>query len=198
IERARHIFRLKWIDKWVEQLLGERSVPAAEDAGDDQSQVGRESSASHVFGIELALGWKDDGVIEVVELMRRNALEHCLLAGKCNGGSTGYARPAGYFHFLVLGDFGARSNEAHMAQKHVKNLRKFIELPAAQEGTDEREGLILRGGDSVVAHICLMQHGAKLGDGEDLPETAHAFLQEQHRTWRREANAGRNNQQDRD
>jgi hypothetical protein len=42
----------------------------------------------------------------------------------------------------VFPDLRARTDQAHISQKHVNQLWQFIELPTAKEWPDEREVLI--------------------------------------------------------
>src|SRR5690606_19417557 len=84
-----------------------------------------------------------------------------------------------------------RTDQAHLAQQHVEQLRQLIQTGAAQKAAQWRNAFIIRLGPragalaTITKHLGFrinVLHRAKLEDLESLAVQTHALLTEDHRT----------------
>ncbi len=81
----------------------------------------------------------------------------------------------------VVGAFGARTDETHVAAEDVPELGEFVDVPAAEEATDAEEARIVRGGGLVGGVGCggVGAHAAELVEREAAMAGADAGLAEE-------------------
>lgn len=109
-------------------------------------------------------------------------------------------RPAGHARLhevagQVVGDFageafdvvralGARADQAHVSAQDVPELREFVEIPAAEEGTDTQQSRVAVRS----AHVDMIRcggvgfHAAEFPEREVASVGAHAYLREKYRS----------------
>lgn len=80
----------------------------------------------------------------------------------------------------VVGAFGARADEAHVAAQDVPELGKFVEVPAAHPGADAQEAGVVGGGAlrEVVGGGGVGAHAAEFPHAENARAGAEALLGE--------------------
>src|SRR5207245_3947320 len=120
------------------------------------------------------------------------------IAGQMNLGQTGHSRS--YAQALGIGGqrslqlrrklrpFGPGTDQAHVATKHVKELRQLVEMRSAEKLTDRRDARNPRNRPAGAGkRLTIMDHGADLEDGEEPAVAADASLRVKRRAGRREA-----------
>jgi hypothetical protein len=81
---------------------------------------------------------------------------------------------------VETGEFGARADQAHVAEKHIEYLGELVEFPAAEEWADGGEGLVGGGGEGRPESLFVgNRHGAELIDGEGAVVASDALLAEE-------------------
>jgi hypothetical protein len=78
----------------------------------------------------------------MIQHMPWNTIEEYLLARKCEGCGTCYTRTTQWNTVFMVGHFGSRPHQAHIASQYIYQLGQFIEFPPSQETSDRREGLV--------------------------------------------------------
>ena len=111
---------------------------------------------------------------------------------------AGDSRAARQIEDHMFPQLGAGTDKAHVPEQHVDKLGQFVQLPAAQKGTNRGKTLIVCRGDGMVRFIGDMDHCAKLKDGECPAVTSHALLQEHDRPPRGKAHRRGNGEHERD
>lgn len=84
----------------------------------------------------------------------------------------------------VLFNLGTRTHQAHVSSQHVPQLRQFVELPVAQEGTYWGDAGIPSAHGEQALLVRAYPHAAEFQQGEWHPAPADALLAIQHRTRR--------------
>src|SRR5580700_9397951 len=112
-------------------------------------------------------------------MMVRKACQDLFLARKCNGGCTGNPWSASEFAKLMLGQFGPGTDEAHISQEHIQELRQLIELPTAKKGADRCESLIAGSRDLVPCATLEVFHRPEFQNREIPAVKPGTLLQEQ-------------------
>ena len=182
----------------AEHAANNGGVPTSPKGIKDELEIRKERCTRHIFGIEPELGGQDDGVIVRVEVMIWQAGKELLLACESHCGRTGDARSAVEESCLMRGQLGAWPDKTHITAQHVEKLREFIQLPATQEWTDRRKGLVANSRDGTALRFRKVDHGAELEDGEGMTVKAHPPLQEEHGAFGGEANHQSNQEKYRD
>jgi hypothetical protein len=85
--------------------------------------------------------------------MLRHTVENRLLVSKDDGGPAGDSRAAWQIADHMLGHLGAGTYQAHIPPKHIQQLGQLIELPAAQQGTNQSEFLVANRADRMMRLI---------------------------------------------
>src|SRR5215813_11124382 len=84
----------------------------------------------------------------------------------------------------ILRKIGPWTHHAHVAAKHIEELRQLIELPLAQRAADASDARV-SGARHTGAHLLApVVHGAELKQLELVPVAPAAPLPEQDRPWR--------------
>src|SRR5580658_9846334 len=78
-----------------EKVFQDRRVPAAQYTVDNQLEIGEKRGVRHVFLVELVFGWKDDRMIERVQMALGNAIQDRFFVCEGDGGSAGDSGTAG-------------------------------------------------------------------------------------------------------
>src|SRR5450631_2342691 len=101
-----------------------------------EGKVGEQCRSLHVVRIDSRLERLNDPVVEKVEIVCRNRVEHLLLATKSKSSCAGKSGTEGHVHTLMMRQLWARSHKTHVALENVVKLRQLIQFVSAQYGPD--------------------------------------------------------------
>src|ERR1700761_474805 len=96
---------------------------------------------------------------------------------------------------LLLGDFRTWADKAHVAQKHVDELRQFIQLEAAEDMTCRSDFIRGNSGNGISAAMRIMAHSAEFVDSEWTPKSANPSLLKDDGAVRRNSHYGGKNEE---
>src|SRR5690606_21317988 len=81
-----------------------------------------------------------------------------------------------------LGAFGPRSDQSHIAAKHVEELRQLVQAKLAYHRAHARDAVVARAGPPrLTVRLGVLDHAAELVKRENLAAIAHAALTIEHR-----------------
>ena len=170
-------------------------APSSQHCVEQDAEVSGERGVAHVVRVKPVFGGQDRVAIEADERVLWNLCKEPVFTGKGKRGRAGDTGAAGQEFQLLLGDFGARANEAHVAEEHVDELRKLVQLEAAQNAANRSNFLGGEGRDGASAFVRSMAHGAKFVDCEGPVKAAGACLLEDDWTARGKAHCNGDDQQ---
>jgi hypothetical protein len=104
----------------------------------------------------------------------------------CNAGAKRHVANGGVLRQLWPG-----TDEAHVSAEDVVELRQFVELELAENAAEGRDAAVTIAGEAGTGIGSRgRDHGTEFVNAKQLPLAAHPWLDEEHRTARRELDEG--------